>query len=255
MRRILSGRFVFVLLFASLCIAFLSAQEQSQPPAQSAAQSAEQKTQQQPTNPDTAAGRELSTASEKALHAEEREAHEEGAEFKYSSMVQRLGRMIGLDGHGMYWLSLVVNFLILGLFFWMLLKARLPQMFRERTNTIQKALKEAHAASAEASRRLSDIEARLAKLDSEVNELKAEAEREAAAEEELIKVAAEDDKRKVVDAAEAEIAAMARNARHELKSFAASLAVDLAAKKIKVDDNTDQALMREFVGQLGKDGR
>ena len=148
MRRILSGRFVFLLLFASLCIAFLSAQEQSQPPAQSAAQSAEQKTQQQPTNPDTAVGRELSTASEKALHAEEGEAHEEGAEFKYSSMVQRLGRMIGLDGHGMYWLSLVVNFLILGLFFWMLLKARLPQMFRERTNTIQKALKEAHAASA-----------------------------------------------------------------------------------------------------------
>ncbi len=41
----------------------------------------------------------------------------------------------------------------------------LPQMFRDRTNTIQKALKEAQAASAEATARLSAIEARLEKLD------------------------------------------------------------------------------------------
>jgi len=163
--------------------------------------------------------------------------------------------MIGLDAHGMYWVSIFVNFLILGLFFWMLLKAKLPQMFRERTNTIQKALKEAQAASADASRRLSDIEARLAKIDSEVNQIKADAEREAIAEEERIKTAAEEDKHKVVGAAEAEIAAITRSARHELKSFAASLAVDMAAKKIKVDNNTDQALVREFVGHLGKDGQ
>ena len=251
MKRKLSGRLVLALLFATLCIASISAQEHA--PAQPQSQSAEQNSQ-QPANPDTAAGRELSTASEKAVHAEEGE-HEEGAEFKYSRMVARLGRMIGLNAHGMYWLSIFINFLILGLFFWMLLKAKLPQMFRDRTNTIQKALKEAQAASAEASRRLGDIEARLAKIDSEVNQIKAEAEREAAAEEERIKTAAEEDKHKVVDAAEAEIAAIARSARHELKSFAASLAVDIAAKKIKVDDNTDHALVREFVGQLGKDGQ
>jgi len=253
MRRKFSPRLAFILLFATLCIAPVFAQEHAQAPAQAQTQSADQK-QQQPTNPDTAAGRELSTASENAVHSEEAE-HEEGAEFKYSKMVARLGRMIGLDAHGMYWVSIFVNFLILGLFFWMLLKAKLPQMFRERTNTIQKALKEAQAASADASRRLSDIEARLAKIDSEVNQIKADAEREAIAEEERIKTAAEEDKHKVVGAAEAEIAAITRSARHELKSFAASLAVDMAAKKIKVDNNTDQALVREFVGHLGKDGQ
>jgi hypothetical protein len=31
--------------------------------------------------------------------------------------------------------------------------------------------------------------------------------------------------------------------------------VDIAAHKIKVDDNTDQALVREFIGRLGKDGQ
>jgi len=30
--------------------------------------------------------------------------------------------------------------------------------------------------------------------------------------------------------------------------------VDIASHKIKVDDNTDQALVRQFVGHLGKDG-
>ncbi len=88
-----------------------------------------------------------------------------------------------------------------------------------------------------------------------MNDIKTGAEREAIAEEERVRAAAEDDKRKVVDAAESEIAAIARSARHELKSFAASLAVDLASKRIKVDDNTDQALVRQFVGRLGKDGQ
>ena len=54
---------------------------------------------------------------------------------------------------------------------------------------------------------------------------------------------------------ETEVTAIARNARRELKSYAATLAVDLASRKIKVDDTTDQALLREFVGQLGKDGK
>jgi F-type H+-transporting ATPase subunit b len=151
--------------------------------------------------------------------------------------------------------SITINFVVLAVFFWMLLKSKLPQMFRDRTSTIQKALKEAQAAGAEASRRLGEIEARLSRLDSEVSDIKAGAEREASAEEERVRAAAEEDKKKVVDAAESEIAAIARSARHELKSFAASLAVDIASKKIKVDDNTDQSLVRQFVGHLGKDGQ
>ena len=75
------------------------------------------------------------------------------------------------------------------------------------------------------------------------------------AEEARIRQAAEEDKHKVVQAAETEIAAIARNARRELKSYAASLAVDLASRKIRVDEPTDQALVREFVDQLGKDGK
>jgi F0F1-type ATP synthase membrane subunit b/b' len=124
-----------------------------------------------------------------------------------------------------------------------------------RTVAIQKGIKEAQAASADAARRLGDIESRLSKLGSEVAEIRASAEREAAAEEERIRQSAEEDKQKVVLAAEAEIAAIARNARREFKGYAASLAVDLAAREIRVDEPTDQALVRDFVGQLGKDGK
>jgi F-type H+-transporting ATPase subunit b len=249
MKRLVTSRFALLFLLACLSIGVVTAQQQPQsaPPPQS--QPATR--QAQPVNPDTAASQELSTESEKAVHAAE--GHEEYAEFKYSEMVARLGRAIGIDAHGMYWVSLVVNFAILAGFFWMLLKSRLPQMFRDRTTAIQKALKEAHDASADASHRLADIETRLSKLDAEVADIRAAAEKEAAAEEERIRASAEEDKHKVVEAAESEIAAIARSARHDLKSFAASLAVDIAAHKIKVDDNTDQALVREFVGHLGKD--
>lgn len=255
MKRHLS-RLVFALaLFGCLSLAVGSAQQKpaESAPAPPQSQSA-QPNAQQPVNPDTAASNDLVKESKAAENAEEGE-REHGAEFKYSSMVQKLGRMIGLDAHGMYWVSLALNFLLLALFFWMLLKAKIPQMFRERTATIQKAMKEAHAASADATARLNAIEARLAKMDTEVAEIKAGAEREAAAEDERIRAAAEDDKQKVVAAAESEINAITRSARHELKSFAAALAVDIAAHKIKVDDTTDQALVRNFAGQLGKDGQ
>ena len=257
MKNLSCWRLVLLVLFACLAVGVVWSQEA--PKASSAAQSlpdqnAQPEPAQQPTNPDSVAGRDLTKASEEAQHAEEGEVHEENAEFKYSAMVARLGRMIGIGPHGMYWVSLAINFVVLAAFFWMLLKSKLPQMFRDRTTSIQKALTEARAASAEASRRLGDIEARLAKLDVEVSEIKAGAERESAAEEERMRSAAEEDKRKVVDAAEAEIAAIARSARHDLKGFAAALAVDIASHKIKVDNNTDQALVREFVTRLGKDG-
>lgn len=250
MKRRFLLRTIFLALVAFVLTLGVYAQEHAQPPAQ--AQRAEDSSQQQPANPDTAADTDLRAESEKAVHAEE--GHEENAEFKYSAMVARLGRMIGLDAHGMYWVSLAINFLIMAGILWMLLKSKVPQMFRERTQAIQKALKEAQTASAEATRRLGEIEARLAKLDSEVSAIKTGAERDVAAEEDRIRAAAEDDKRKVVDSAEAEIAAIARSARQELKNFAASLAVDIATRKIKVDDNTDQALVREFAGHLEKDG-
>jgi len=51
--------------------------------------------------------------------------------------------------------------------------------------------------------------------------------------------------------AEQEIAAAAKTARRQLTAYAADLAVGLARKQIHVDASTDQALVRNFAGQLG----
>lgn len=168
---------------------------------------------------------------------------------------EKWGHTLGIGPKASFAISIAFNFIALFLFCYVLMKSKLPQMFRERTAAIQKGIRDAEAASADAARRLSDIEARLSKLGSEVEQIRATAEREAAAEEARIRQAADEDRQKIVQGAEAEIDAIARNARRELKGYAASLAVDLAARQLRIDDNTDHALIREFAEQLGKDGK
>lgn len=171
-----------------------------------------------------------------------------------AATAEKWGRGLGLSRGMSYAISVGVNFAGLALFFYVLIKSKVPQTFRERTAAIQRGIKEAQAASAEASRRLSDIEARLSRLGAEVGEIRASAEREAAAEEERIRRAADEDKQKIVEGAEAEITAIARNARRELKAYAAGLAVDMAENQLRIDERTDRSLVGQFVGQLGKDG-
>jgi F-type H+-transporting ATPase subunit b len=253
-------RLIRLSLLACLVLAPVFAQE-TKPAQQSAASQPEPAPQdpapaaapQQPANPNAAIGEDLSAASHAAEKSEE--AAEENARFKYSAPVRWIAKRLNGDPHVAYLVSLVINFGLMVAFFYVLLKSRLPQAFRDRTAAIQKGIRDAEAASAEAARRLSKVEARLSKLDAEVAEIRSEAERNATDEEDRIHKAAEEDKQKVVEAAEAEISAIARNARRDLKSYAASLAVDLAARKIHVDENTDQALVHDFVDRLGRDGK
>ena len=99
-------------------------------------------------------------------------------------------------------------------------------------------------------------------LDVEIGRMQATAESEANAEEARIQKAAEEDLRKVIVAAEQEIASAAKQARRELSTHTASLAIALARQQINVDSNTDQVLVRTFAAKLasrddngGKDGR
>ena len=78
------------------------------------------------------------------------------------------------------------------------------------------------------------------------------AEKEAAGEDARIKQATEEEIRKVVEAAELEIAAAAKQARRDLSTHTADLAIALARKQINVDSNTDQVLVRDFAAKLGK---
>ena len=198
----------------------------------------------------------VQNGSNNANPHEPREAsgEDETTQFKHSASVRMLAKMTGLSLDGAYWLAAILNFaIVVGVVAWFS-KKNLPAIFRNRTASIQKSLEEARKASEDANRRLSDIESRLARLGEEISEMRAAAEQEAAVEEERIKAAAAEDARRIVASAEQEIAAIAKNARRELTAYAADLAVALATKQIRVDESTDQALVRRFAQQLSSDG-
>jgi F-type H+-transporting ATPase subunit b len=198
--------------------------------------------------------------AEPAKESREEKGEDEQAQFKHSSSVQWVAKITGLSLDRAYWLCVLINFAIIAAAIFYFSKKNLPSLFRNRTATIQKAMQEARQASEEANRRLAEIENRLSRLGAEIAGMKETAEKEAVAEEARIKAAAEEDARKIVESAEQEIAAAAKSARRELTNYAANLAVSLAARQIKVDTTTDQALVRGFANELspktktGQDG-
>ncbi len=208
----------------------------------------------------SASAEHSAAGSNPQLATESREAagEDEQAQFKHSESVKLVARFTGLSLEHAYWLCVLLNFAVIAGTVFYLSKKNLPAVFSGRTASIQKAMQEARQASQEANRRLAEIETRLSRLDAEIGAMREAAEKEAAAEEARIQAAALDDGRKIVESAEQEIAAAAKSARRELTAYAANLAVSLAAKHIKVDVATDQALVRGFAQELvpsaGKDG-
>src|SRR5437763_2872574 len=188
--------------------------------------------------------------AQKTAESNQSSSEDETAQFKHAHSVHLLGRVTGLSDNSAYWLAIFINFAIVVVAIAWLWKKNVPAAFRNRTASIQKSIEEARKASEDANRRLSEIEARLGRMDEEISQMRVISEKEAAAEEERIKAAAAEDARRIVESAEQEIAASAKAARRELTAFAADLAVSLATKQIHVDAPADQALVRRFAQQL-----
>jgi F-type H+-transporting ATPase subunit b len=145
-----------------------------------------------------------------------------------------------------------INFAIVaGALLWVCLK-KAPAFFRGRAEAISSAITKAGSTKASADAQLREAETKLANLDKEVAELRASAEREAAAEVERIRLATRWDLEKIAAAAKAEVEAAERAARLELKAVAAKLAVD-AAEALLVKQLSAQAqagLISNFVESL-----
>ena len=181
-------------------------------------------------------------------------ASNEEDEFRQSASVKWLARVTGMQPLTVYWVSVVINFVIIaGLIAWGL-KKKLPGYFRERTDSIRRQMEEARRTTEESRVRLAEIEARLARMDAEITLMSAEAEADWKREEQRIQEAAEQEKRAIVTAAEQEVAAAQKQAQRELKAYAAGLAVELAGQRIRVEPADDRALVRNFARELGKDG-
>ena len=145
-----------------------------------------------------------------------------------------------------------INFAIVaGLIVWVFGK-KLPSVFRARAEAVSSAITSATSAKAAAEAQLRDAETRLANLQKEVAELRASAEKEAAAEVERLRAATLSDAQKIAAAAKAEIEAAERAARLELKALAANLAVDGAESLLakQLTPKAQESLISNFVKSL-----
>ncbi len=207
--------------------------------------------QEHPKEPAQASSEDKSPGAELARETQEASGEEEeNQNLKHSAAIRYLAKKTGMTVHQAHLVTVGLNFLIIAFLIYWYGRKFVPAALRNRTESIQRALEEARAASQDANRRLAEIEARLSKLDAEIGQMQASAEKEAEGEEVRIKKAAEEDIRKVVQAAEQEIASAAKQARRELMQHTADLAVALARKQIQVDSATDQVLVRNFAGKL-----
>jgi len=184
--------------------------------------------------------------------AESEQELDEGAQYKHSKMVQAIGHSMGMSTETAASVFEYLNFAILaGLLIWALAKT-LPKLFRDRSSALEKELADARSATEEASVRLNSVEERLAKLDGQIAEMKAQAERDAVAEEQRFRAAAEEEKNKILASADQEIASATQQAQRQLQQYAAGLAVEQAAKRLVITAETDRLLIQNFAQRLSE---
>jgi F-type H+-transporting ATPase subunit b len=145
-----------------------------------------------------------------------------------------------------------IHFLILVVVLLWLFRKVLPPIFRRKADLISEAIAKASAAKAEAERQLKEAAVKLTRLEQEVNEFRAMAQKEAQAELERLRKLTQLDVEKIGHAAKAEIEAAERSARVALKALAAKLAVDGAESLVakQMTPAVQDSLVHNFVQSL-----
>ena len=182
--------------------------------------------------------------------AKNKQEEDENEAYRHSATVRALGAKLGMNAEQAATAFTVLNFIVLAILVgWFLLKT-LPKTFRKRNTDIQKHLVDARTATEEASARLNNVESRLGKLDEQIAAMRAQAEKDAAAEEQRIKASVEEEKQKILSSAEQEINAATVHARRQIQQYAAELAIEQAARKLVVTAETDRLLVQGFARRL-----
>src|SRR5215467_9407965 len=175
---------------------------------------------------------------------------DEYADLKLSYPVRRLAHSVGLSPNTIFHLCWDFNFLLMMV---LIFKGGplLKEALQTRSRSIRRAIDAAQRLAEDAAKRLAEVEKRWAKLDSEIAAMQALAEVEMGYEEQVLSAKMADDIRRIMEYSQSEIDRAAQRARHELKAFAADLAVSLARESIHLDKRTDEKLVKGFMEGLG----
>ena len=143
-------------------------------------------------------------------------------------------------------------FIFVGLFIY-ILRRPVSEAMRARREGIRRDLMRAQEERNAAVAKLTEVEARLAKLDAEVASVREQSEREAAEERERIRRSTEEETQKLRVQAQREIESAGKAARQELSEFAAEQSVRLAEEMIRRDikPEDDARLVSLRVEELG----
>jgi F-type H+-transporting ATPase subunit b len=146
------------------------------------------------------------------------------------------------------WLNFLIFVGIIAYFFW----KKSPPFFRRRRQEIAEAIAESTRAHEEAEGQQREAEAKLAKLDLEIAELRERSKHEIAAEIERIRALAQEEVKRIEQAGRMEIVVAEHTAQMELKALAARLAIERAEALLRqrMTPQSDAALFGGFVAEL-----
>jgi F-type H+-transporting ATPase subunit b len=150
----------------------------------------------------------------------------------------------------------VLNFLILaGLLGWLIVKQGGP-LLTARSKEIADGLASGEIVKAEADARAAQVQAKLDKLGTEIEAMRAEAKVERDREAERIRRETQAEMARIRVQAEHEIESAGKLARREVLRAAAKMAIELAEEKVRarMSPEIQAALLQGFLSELPRDG-
>ena len=172
--------------------------------------------------------------------------------FLHAPAVKALARFLHLSLDATDAIFLGINYIIIFLVVLIPLARYMPKVLRGRKQILRNNLESARKLTEEATARLKAVEAQLAKLGEDIEKFRGEVEAELKSDEARIKGTIEEERARIVAAAEQEIGLAAVQAQRGLRKFAAELAVDHAARQLALSPETDRALVAEFAENIAQ---
>ncbi len=147
----------------------------------------------------------------------------------------------------------VINFGILVIVLYKFGKKPIQSMLKQRTEMIEKTLKEAREAKELAEKALREVEVRLKEKDKEIQEILSVTKRSSETERENLIEQGDRLKEKILEQAKANIAFELKHAKEAIKAEAAEIAIELAEKKLKekLTKEEQERLLEESIAKIG----
>ena len=189
-----------------------------------------------------------SSAKSRTLHEAQPEAQAEPASHEHD--VKLFGVAFGSLGQ---WILQLINLALFGGALWYLVKGPVKAAFANLRKDLEDRLAQAEVDKAEGEAQIKELEAKMAGLQSELDEILAKAGVEAEAEKGRVLAAARSEAAAILAAAESEIARQQQLASQELRALVAELAVEAAAKRLeaRVQGATAQTVTDHAIAELG----